>query len=579
MLRSCGITLLDTMNHLLDYAKINSLSVSRDSKGRKGTKMREMLAEGEITDLAELVEDVIESVYVGYGHEHGNRNPMKPDITTSFARVGLTDIEPDIPVLVTMDIAANHNWNFKINTGAWRRIVMNIFGNSLKYTHSGRIDIKLNTVQKPSGKHVVFCVKDTGIGMDKEYQKYKLFQPFAQENALSAGTGLGLCIVQQIVQQLGGTVEVQSERGIGTMISVEVPLPKLSSTGETQPPTSTIRQLQGLELGFIKPQTLSSSEDEPFGAAKALQDYHDILQLSVTKIATDWAKMTVKHGQDPNHIKADLYIIDDSISSEQTSQTITSIHPPLVLSSAASPRVKGALTIKLPLGPRKLANALVNALNSPSPQIAEESFTQVHSDDGSYTTMVNAVSPLASNSTTPDESKATFINPTENIRTPSPSPGQVPKSVSPYPLERSPASLISPSTQSPAPHHVLLVDDNAINLKILITLVKRIGCTYLAACNGLEAVQLFKASSVAQPFTFVFMDISMPVMDGFTATREIRAHELELGVSKRVQVIALTGLGSSESEKKAFDCGMDMFLTKPVSLANLKKLLVIEDPS
>ncbi|KAF3927938.1 hypothetical protein ABW20_dc0108060 [Dactylellina cionopaga] len=354
MLRSCGITLLDTMNHLLDYAKINSLSINKDSKRRRSRSKKGMLKGEELIDLSELVEDVVESVQVGYSHEHGNRSPMKPDTPTSLETPDLIDLERDIPVLVTIDIAASQNWNLRINTGAWRRIVMNLFGNSLKYTPSGRIEVKLDIVQLPANeqKHILFRVKDTGIGMDKDYQKYKLFQPFAQENSLSNGTGLGLCIVQQIVQQLGGEIEIQSERGVGTMIAVSVPLlaqkPSTSKQKETRPFTSSLQRLRGLKLGYITPETSQLNEGELFGAAKAVQGYHQALQLSVTKIANDWAGMNVVPGRHFDQVKADIYVIDDSIPSEDLSNTITSFHPHVVISGTASSKEVGVFTVKLP---------------------------------------------------------------------------------------------------------------------------------------------------------------------------------------------------------------------------------------
>jgi len=88
--------------------------------------------------------------------------------------------------------------------------------------------------------------------------------------------------------------------------------------------------------------------------------------------------------------------------------------------------------------------------------------------------------------------------------------------------------------------------------------------------NGLEAVQAYKAAT--EPFTVVFMDVSMPVMNGFEATHQIRLFEREMGL-KPVKVLALTGLGDEKSEKEASACGMDDFWIKPIALSRVKKFL------
>jgi CheY-like chemotaxis protein len=140
-------------------------------------------------------------------------------------------------------------------------------------------------------------------------------------------------------------------------------------------------------------------------------------------------------------------------------------------------------------------------------------------------------------------------------------------------------SAVPLTEQSPvttyANHHVLVVDDNLINLKILVKLLEQLGCSYATATNGLDAVQLYKVASKTQPFSFIFMDISMPVMNGFVASHEIRAFEQEQR-SSPTYIVALTGLGSAASKEEAFTSGVNLFLTKPVGLQTIKALLIGE---
>ncbi|KAG5917208.1 hypothetical protein E4U53_004228, partial [Claviceps sorghi] len=116
----------------------------------------------------------------------------------------------------------------------------------------------------------------------------------------------------------------------------------------------------------------------------------------------------------------------------------------------------------------------------------------------------------------------------------------------------------------------LLVDDNPINLKILTTYMKKLELPYRTATNGQQAVDVF--SRDLGMYKCVFMDISMPVMDGFEATRHIRTMEAERGLH-RCTIFALTGLASADAQQEAFSSGIDLFLTKPVKLAELSQIL------
>lgn len=116
----------------------------------------------------------------------------------------------------------------------------------------------------------------------------------------------------------------------------------------------------------------------------------------------------------------------------------------------------------------------------------------------------------------------------------------------------------------------LLVDDNYINLKVLSTYFRKRNVAFNEAKNGQEAVDCFLSHPGA--YACVLMDISMPVMDGFEATRQIRVHEAQMGLTP-VPIIALSGLATEDAQQEAFGSGMDVFLTKPVKLGALGSLL------
>lgn len=123
---------------------------------------------------------------------------------------------------------------------------------------------------------------------------------------------------------------------------------------------------------------------------------------------------------------------------------------------------------------------------------------------------------------------------------------------------------------------LLLVDDNHINLKVLAAYVRKLGREYETATNGKEALDAY----IQHPshFAGILMDISMPVMDGLEATRQIRAfEERSYGAPSPVPVLALTGLASDEVYHEALESGVNVFLTKPVRLAKLSEALEAMD--
>jgi CheY-like chemotaxis protein len=138
---------------------------------------------------------------------------------------------------------------------------------------------------------------------------------------------------------------------------------------------------------------------------------------------------------------------------------------------------------------------------------------------------------------------------------------------------------LSPGQESQSEYfspRVLLVDDNAINLKLLVVFAKRQNLRFFEATNGLEALDTFKreaniTETPTRPFDFVLMDLSMPVMDGLTSTRMIRQFEKKMGL-QRSTIVALTGLASAQDQQDASDAGVDMYLVKPVKFADIKRI-------
>jgi CheY-like chemotaxis protein len=117
---------------------------------------------------------------------------------------------------------------------------------------------------------------------------------------------------------------------------------------------------------------------------------------------------------------------------------------------------------------------------------------------------------------------------------------------------------------------VLLVEDNPINQAVAGAMLKKLGLLVVVAANGQEALDRFTSD---RNFNLVFMDVQMPVMDGFEATRQLRLFESEHSL-KRTPVVALTANAMAEDREACLAAGMDSFLAKPMSKQALREIVM-----
>lgn len=190
-------------------------------------------------DISVVCEEVVEGVFAGHVFQNltagsfdmvpalGGKmaDPQKPSVALEHLSPGGDQVQqPQVQVIFDVDV---QSYNFITQPGAFRRVIMNLLGNALKYTSHGYVRIKLDaTLMEPlntplTGEPVerslvTISIKDTGRGIASEFLRSKVFTPFAQENSLSSGTGLGLSIVRSIVALLEGEITIDSEVGRGT---------------------------------------------------------------------------------------------------------------------------------------------------------------------------------------------------------------------------------------------------------------------------------------------------------------------------------------------------------------------------
>jgi CheY-like chemotaxis protein len=145
-----------------------------------------------------------------------------------------------------------------------------------------------------------------------------------------------------------------------------------------------------------------------------------------------------------------------------------------------------------------------------------------------------------------------------------------PPSLSPTPQPRTGSCSKKDSTVP----HILIVDDNVLNRRLLAAFMQKNNLRYQEVTNGLEALHKYQAAT--HNIQVILMDMSMPVMDGMTATRAIREHEQNNNMPRSC-IIALTGLTSSSARLEAWSSGIDHYVTKPVNYRELRELLKSEE--
>ncbi|KAK4999033.1 hypothetical protein LTR66_001841 [Elasticomyces elasticus] len=651
----CGKTLLDIIDHLLDFTQINHLdgqsdrgrgirsrgrhSNSREQSAKRNTDSMASLAAH--IDLAKVTEEVVETAVWSKLGSYGNMG-SKSDLT----------LKSNSPVEIILEVDnITEPWLFKVTAGAWRRLVLNLLTNALKYTdRGGYVKVKLSVEpctggDSPSYSNVTLTVTDSGRGMSQEFLVNSLFKPFRQEDDHAVGTGLGMNLVHAIVKDMGGKIEVASEKGRGTEVAVFLTLERAMSDSESVQhhlTASDFNVCQGLKAGLIGFDYSHASGNRAAQAAR-------VLYTSIRNACTAFGMETQDQPLDAD---SDLFIISEKrVRSLRTEFGAASAPKELLarpciilchsiaslrdLASSGIPNVESITFVTQPLGPRKLAQALkrcIEALKqdrgandfSPSIQYTSPSVSypanelvgipmrtprsppaartsSICSGSRSRSGSVSAAGYLASLSGTPcTDGLSTSAESVGSIDFPFPrhsaavEPHRVTSGEMPFKQGHEAVSGTAVDTGL----SIMVVDDNSINLRLLTTYMKKAKHTYITATNGLESLNLYTASHTkpqtshrndADPeipyphptpraVNVILMDITMPVMDGFEATRCIRAHERANGI-KPASIIALTALASASAQDEAHASGIDLFLTKPVKFKELTRVLagVMED--
>jgi len=472
MIDLSGKALLSVINEILDFSKI----------------------EAGMLELESIDFDLDRSVY-----------SVARLLAASAQEKGLElilDYHPDCPKHLVGD------------AGRIRQVLINLTNNAIKFTDQGEVIIEVTCLEQRDEQAVVrIAIKDTGIGLSQENQA-KLFQSFTQADSSTTrkygGTGLGLAISKQLVELMGGGVDVESVLGVGSIFWFKIILPLAQ-----EPLPLPQANLDGVRILLVDDNAggreVVRRQIKSFGMqVEAVADAKQALMQLRTAAAEGrpFAIAVLDYFMpymDGEHLAL-------MIQSEEELATL-----PLVLMTPVG--IKGD-------GEHSWKSGFAAYLSKP-----------LHSE-------------------TLRQTLATVLGVTEQ--------GGKPPLITRHRLDENSAFNAGPLNFS---GKVLLVEDVLVNQRVASSILRRMGVAVDIANNGRVALKMWKRSN----YDLIFMDCQMPEMDGYEATWSIRDEERVQG--GHIPIIALTANIQAAERQKCLESGMDDFLSKPFNGDDLASAL------
>jgi two-component system, sensor histidine kinase and response regulator len=407
--------------------------------------------------------------------------------------------------------------------GRLRQVLVNLVGNAIKFTDGGEVVIRV-TQQAESNSRLVlrFEVRDTGVGISPAGQA-KLFQAFAQADTSTTrrygGTGLGLAISKQLVLMMDGTIGVESSPGKGSTFWFTAQF--LKATLELPP-------VAGERDGWSDLRVLVV--DDNATSRQILRHQIFAWKLQKGSAASGHEALKVLRAAAAEGHPYDIALLDVEMPQMDGLTLARAIK--------AEPLIAGTKLIALtPLG-HAFADKRLQASD------VDASLTKPVKQSRLFDCLVTVIG----------KDEAT------NLSTPTTS---APES---HPPSEGALGDLSGA-------RILLAEDNAVNQKVALAMLKKIGCSADSVGDGVEVLEMLQKI----PYKLIFMDCHMPEMDGFETTRIIRKRELDPGQTcpweAPVYIIALTASAMQGDREKCLAVGMDDFVSKPVRLVALRAAL------
>jgi PAS domain S-box-containing protein len=398
----------------------------------------------------------------------------------------------------------------KIDPDRISQILNNLLSNAIKFTEKGEIILR---AESNTGEFLKFAVIDTGTGIAEDKQT-QLFSKFMQVDSSSTrqhgGTGLGLAISKQLSEMMGGQITVQSALQQGSTFSFTI---KSEPTTQTTAATtqSMLSPLRGKRLLVV--------------------DSHSSVRQSIVNLLVPAGIEVQCVGSAPEAIKA-LRCAHG-----------TELPVDYVLIDLALPSMDGVELSKAIRADQRFSNldiilmsALVEAHN-----VVQNPAIKISNYLGKPLKPDALISVLL----TPQYTKSGIGQRQSRQKNPS-------------------------KTSEQKKANILVVEDNYINQQVVIEMLKNLNCKYHLAENGQQAIDVLKSHN--ESFDLILMDCQMPLMNGYNATKHIRANEDRM-FDNNIPIIALTANAMKGDDIKCFEAGMSDYLAKPFLSEQLVEML------
>jgi len=444
-----------------------------------------------------------------------------------------------------------------------RQVLFNIIGNAVKFTETGSIDIDVELKQKNINTSLLkFKVADTGPGIDSIKLK-KIFLPFEQaDDSLTrekTGVGLGLSISRNIAESLGGklTCSMQAERCVFTF---EIPVD--SSTKNVN--AKVLRRVEtienvGKEIGGL----VVCSSVSLRSSVVAILKY-----LGIKKIIVCESPSAVCVALEKSVANIDMILVDKPPMSSETADNWLECAQAIKSWSARN----SESVLRIPLLMLKFFDNLSSATPSAKKR---KTITRFSTDDATQEHVDDDADDESRWEALFDEINYERVNKpitAGRLRVPLEiALGGGKTTLSTNVIRETEKSSSDYEELASAALHVLLVEDNVLNSKVMGKLLKNIGCSNVSfAYNGAEAV---KAVSV-ETFDIILMDLQMRVMDGIEASRQIMGEPKNCSKGVSPPIVVITADVTEEIEAQCMNAGVKAFLKKPVCKKDLVAALL-----
>jgi len=410
------------------------------------------------------------------------------------------------------DISSNVPDHFVGDPLRLRQILVNLTANAIKFTERGEVVIEVFSRAPSSGKSELhFSVADTGIGIPVEKQK-TIFEPFSQADGSTTrthgGTGLGLSIASQLIEKMHGEIWVESKVGEGTTFHF-----------------TTVLAVQHVPMAAS-----SCGELDILAGMRALVvDDNAVNRRILQEMLSHWR-------MSPTLVESGEMALKEMLRAAEAGSTYQ-----LVVLDAVMPGMDGFVLAEKIHDQPELAGATVMMLSSAMPvgtalRCSSLGIASYLTKPVTQSELLDAI--LAAVTSRMDE---------PTVRAP-----------------RMPASLGALATSS---LRILVAEDNVVNRAVATGILEKQGHVLVHAANGREALDAFSDGA----FDLILMDMQMPQMDGFEATRCIR--ELEVTTGGHIRIVAMTAHAMAGDRERCLAAGMDDYVSKPLRKEDLLRSL------